>query len=431
MSGTTNLALDTTDKLATGTNTDGNNKIVLVVDDSRAQRMILSRLMSRQGYRVLEAGSGEEALDLCKSETPDLILSDWMMPVMDGLAFCREFRKMPREKYGYFILLTSRSDKEDVTRGFDAGADDFLSKPVNVDELNARIRAGERVIQMEYELNEKNRIIKSTLDELQTIHDSINSDLIEARKLQNSLVSERFRDTGKAEISLLLRSSGHVGGDLVGTFPIDRNTFGVYGLDVSGHGISSALMTARLAGFLSGAVPDQNIALKKTKKGYRARKPAETMALLNDRIISEMETELYFTMLLAIFDQSTGRLVFTQAGHPSPIIQRVHGCVETVGQGGLPVGLIHAAEYENCDVVLNSGDKFLIHSDGITECSNPNRELFGEDGLCMSMMRHVFLNGHAYLDALIEDMGRFTGRSEFDDDVSTVLLEFKAGQETA
>ncbi len=403
----------------------------MVVDDSRAQRMILCRLMAKQGYEAHEADSGGAALEFCRGKIPDLVLSDWMMPGMDGIEFCHEFRRLPRDRYGYFILLTSRTDKEDVMRGFDAGADDFLSKPVNVDELNARIRAGERVLQMEHELNEKNRIIRSTLDELQAIHDSINSDLIEARKLQNSLVSERHRDTGRTEISLLLRSSGHVGGDLVGMFPIDDDHIGLYGIDVSGHGISSALMTARLAGFLSAAVPDQNIALKKAKKGiYRARCPAETVGLLNERIISEIETELYFTMVLAILNQSTGKIVFTQAGHPNPVLQRASGCVEEVGTGGLPVGLIDSAQFETSKIQLNPGDRFFIHSDGITECSSAEGQLFGEGGLSLSLMRHKGLKGHDCLDAIIGDMTRFSGVAEFDDDVSTVLVELKVDPDT-
>ncbi|MEM7597795.1 MAG: SpoIIE family protein phosphatase [Pseudomonadota bacterium] len=426
------MALDKPKNLASPDNLTTLGKTVLVVDDSRAQRMMLCKVMERQGYTVHEAGSGLDALKICQSGIPDLVLSDWMMPGMDGLEFCEAFRSLPRDRYGYFILLTSRSDKEDVTRAFDAGADDFLTKPVNLHELNVRVRAGERIMTMEQELNDKNRIISSTLEELRAVHDSINRDLVEARKLQNSLVSERYRDSGKAEISLMLRSSGHVGGDLVGMFPIDDNRLGIYGIDVSGHGISSALMTARLAGFLTAGVPDQNIALRKMKNGqYRVRPPAETMSLLNERILSEIDTDLYFTMLLAICDQTSGEIVFSQAGHPSPVIQRASGSIETVGAGGLPVGLIESAEFDQCEVRLNPGDRFLIHSDGITECSTPSGDLYDDEGLNKSLTRHATLRGQACLDAILHDMVRFCGTDEFDDDVSTVLLELKADQDTA
>lgn len=426
------MALDKTDKLNPPNGSVTAGKTVLVVDDSRAQRVMLRKLMEKQGYIASEAASGLEALELCRSQIPDLVLSDWMMPGMDGLEFCEAFRRLPRDRYGYFILLTSRGDKEDVTRAFDAGADDFLTKPVNHHELSVRIRAGERILKMEHALNDKNRLIRITLDELQAVHDSINKDLVEARKLQNSLVRERFRDTGHAEVSLFLRSSGHVGGDLVGMFPVDEDCVGIYGIDVSGHGISSALMTARLAGFLTSGAPDQNIALRKTKSGrYVPREPAETMALLNETIINEINTDLYFTMLLALFNQATGELVFTQAGHPNPIVQRASGCLEVVGSGGLPVGLIEAAEFDECTLFLGAGDRFLIHSDGITECSESSGDLYGEDGLNRSLLRHASLRGQDCIEAVIRDMSRFSGRTEFDDDVSTVLLEVKADRDAA
>ena len=114
---------------------------VLIVDDSRLQRKILSSSVKRWGFEVLEAGTGAAALEICRDTPPDIVLSDWMMPGMNGLEFCDAFRKLPEENYGYFILLTSKSEKDEVARGLQAGADDFLTKPVNAHELRARISA--------------------------------------------------------------------------------------------------------------------------------------------------------------------------------------------------------------------------------------------------------------------------------------------------
>ncbi|MEO1188236.1 MAG: response regulator, partial [Pseudomonadota bacterium] len=104
---------------------------VLVVDDSRLQRRIVSASLARWGFQVSEAASGTEALQMCQQDAPDLIIRDWMMPEMNGLELCRAFRELPREDYGYFILVTSKSEKEEIALGLDAGADDFLTKPVN------------------------------------------------------------------------------------------------------------------------------------------------------------------------------------------------------------------------------------------------------------------------------------------------------------
>ncbi|MBV6637015.1 MAG: response regulator, partial [Mameliella sp.] len=118
---------------------------VLVVDDSRAQLKMVETMVRRWGYEVMTADSGHQALEIVRRTPPDLILSDWMMPGMTGLEFCRHFRGLSQNGYGYFILLTSKSEKGDIAKGLDAGADDFLTKPVNAHELCARIKAGERI----------------------------------------------------------------------------------------------------------------------------------------------------------------------------------------------------------------------------------------------------------------------------------------------
>lgn len=103
---------------------------VLIVDDSRLQRKILCSSVKRWGFDVFEAGSGEEALEVARDIAPDIVLSDWMMPGMNGLEFCDAFRELSGDRYGYFILLTSKSEKNEVAMGLEAGADDFLTKPV-------------------------------------------------------------------------------------------------------------------------------------------------------------------------------------------------------------------------------------------------------------------------------------------------------------
>ena len=399
---------------------------VLVVDDSRAQRRILSASLQRWGFAVTEAASGVEALEICRRDSPDLVMSDWMMPGMDGLEFCREFRGLPRDSYGYFILLTSKSGKEEIAHGLDAGADDFLTKPVNASELRARIAAGDRILRMERELTEKNRLVKSTLDELQSLYDALDSDLIEAKKLQQSLVSDRYRDFGPAEVSLMLRSSGHVGGDLVGFFPVNSTRIGLYGIDVSGHGISSALMTARLAGYLSAVTPDQNVALRRMPDGSFALKPpGETVAALNQMVLNEMETEHYFTLLLADVNLSTGKVTMAQAGHPYPALQRANGRVEVIGTGGLPVGLIDGAEYEDFEVTMGPGDRLMIHSDGVVECTDPGGALLDDNGLARLLADLRQTRGMACLESLLWKLVEFAETDDLTDDVSAILLEFK------
>ena len=419
-------ALPLTDNASPAETDMAKNRLVLVVDDSRVQRKIVSSSLRRWGYEVIEAGSGEAAIRMCKEHKPGLVISDWMMPGMSGIDFCRAFRALTSDSYGYFILLTSKSEKNDVAVGLDAGADDFLTKPVDGNELRARVTAGDRILDRQRELKLKNRLISDTLTELQRLYDSLDSDLQEAKKLQQSLIPQRFMTVDNGEVAFLLRSSGHVGGDLVGYYPAGPGHLGLFALDVSGHGISSALMTARLAGCLSSTALDQNIALRRGKDGiYRSRPMDEAIEILNDLVLNEMETKHYFTLMLADVDLNTGQVEIGQAGHPHPVIHRADGKILQDSPGGFPVGLMFGVAFSHFSLQLEPGDRLIILSDGVTECANDAGEMLGEEGLEALLTDLHSTSGRAFFDALVFRLAETAGTADFDDDVSGLLFEFK------
>jgi sigma-B regulation protein RsbU (phosphoserine phosphatase) len=199
----------------------------------------------------------------------------------------------------------------------------------------------------------------------------------------------------------------------------------IFSIDVSGHGVASALMTARLASYLSNASPEQNIAITRDERGvFGMRPPHEVCAMLNELLLREMDTDLYFTMCLAEIDLKSGRVRLAQAGHPNPAILRAGGRVESVDRGGLPIGLISGATYETQEVRLGPCDRLLIYSDGITECEGSGGEQFGEARLAQSLGRTRRQPPPAMLETLVGDLERFAGTTEFDDDVSAVLFQY-------
>ncbi len=132
---------------------------VLVVDDHPVARRLLEAQLEREGYLVITAANGREALERLSGRFCPLVLTDWMMPEMDGLELCRAIRGREWDSYIYLILLTARDSLDDVLMGLEAGADDYLVKPVHPMELSARLRTGRRILALERTLRDRNREI--------------------------------------------------------------------------------------------------------------------------------------------------------------------------------------------------------------------------------------------------------------------------------
>lgn len=399
---------------------------VLVADDSRAQRMMLRLVLLRWGYDVTEVASGEEAALACAERHFDIILSDWMMGGMSGLDLCRSLRRAAPDRYSYFILLSSKSEKAEVADGLEAGADDFLTKPVSAGELRARLRAGERILSMQAALMENNRLLGSALAELTELYESLDRELVAARAVQQTFMRQGQCAVPGADIAVLFRSSGHVGGDLVGWFAVNAHVLILYSIDVSGHGAASAMLSARLAGMLSASAPERNAALV---LGSHAPcdtwLPEEVALRFNRLLLEEVRVEQYLTMVYAQVDLATGLGRLVQAGHPHPLVLRAGGGVDLLGDGGPPVGLLPDMTYEGVEFRLAPGDRLFLPTDGITECPAPCGTELGEEGLIRMIDASRHLTGQALLESLVWDLAAYHGSEDFPDDVSGLILDYR------
>lgn len=397
---------------------------VLVIDDSAAQRKLLSALLTRMDLDVVTAPDAGQGLFLCMSDVDDpisMILTDWQMPGMDGPDFCRAFRQLARDTYAYIILMTSYTDRARKAVGLEAGADDFVTRPLDFAELRARINTGRRIVEMQETLQHRNHEVRTTLSELMSLQEAMDRDLAEARKLQRAFIPPQAQRFDGCDLSLRLVTSGHIGGDLVGYFGISDTRIGLYSIDVSGHGVASALLTGRLSSLFSWKSRRANIAFRSNQVDVYA--PDVVMARLNDLMLSEMETDIYFTAVLAYVDTVTGDVIFCQAGHPHPLLRRADGTVERMGRGGPPVGMLPDMEFEVEQVKLNPGDVLMAYSDGLTECVDTWGDMLEEEGLMALLARASDQPEHA-IDTIERALREHSGIAGFEDDISMLLLRF-------
>jgi len=148
---------------------------VLVADDDPVSRRLLQNYLQKWGYEVVVTVNGAEAWQQFEQDDFPMVISDWMMPEMDGPELIRRIREGRRTSYVYTILLTARSDKQDMVKGMEAGADDFVSKPFDRDELQVRLRAGERIIKLERALEAQNQALRDAQAALKTADTSARS----------------------------------------------------------------------------------------------------------------------------------------------------------------------------------------------------------------------------------------------------------------
>jgi sigma-B regulation protein RsbU (phosphoserine phosphatase) len=170
---------------------------ILVVEDERDTRFILEKLLTKNNFEVLTANNGQEALVALETFEPKVILADWTMPIMDGLELCNQIKNNEKFKIIYYIILTARTSLRDRVTGLDVGADDFLMKPIENQELIARIKSGIRIFNLQRELKSIEHS-KAIIELACTIGHKINNPLSSLKLALNDL-KENISDKGSEQ----------------------------------------------------------------------------------------------------------------------------------------------------------------------------------------------------------------------------------------
>jgi len=277
-------------------------------------------------------------------------------------------------------LLTSREGTEEMVEALNSGADAFLNKPFGPNRLLAQIRVVERILKLEERLAEQLRALRSA-------HQRLESGLAAAATVQSSLLPEVSPKIHGVDFEWSYQACESLGGDMFNIFRLDERRVGMYVLDVSGHGPSAALQSVTLSHVLT-PFDQQGGILKRISENsgrYEVTSPPEVARRLNRAFPLIERSGQFFTFLYGILDVETRVVRYVKAGHPGPIVASRDGvrCLEK--GGGIPIGILPDAEYEEEQVVLSAGDSLVFYTDGVLETLSVGREAFGLDRMIQSL----------------------------------------------
>ncbi|MBV9848423.1 MAG: SpoIIE family protein phosphatase [Armatimonadetes bacterium] len=399
---------------------------ILIADDDAVPRRLLEATLSRWGYEIVVAKDGQEAWDILEGEeSPKMAILDWMMPEMDGLEVCRKVRQREQEDqtpYVYIIMLTSKMRKEDVIEGMEAGADDYLTKPFNQNELQVRMMAGQRILDLQ-----------AVLFQSLTRHKRAEEELARARKRevgigakiqQTLLLGQPPRDLSGIQVSALTIPSQQIDGDFYDFFQHGDQVLDVVVGDVMGKGVPAALLGAAIKSHLlralghliESAPPDAPTRLPEPEAIVAGVHKAVTGQFIG---LDTFETLCYFRI-----DLDGRQVKFVDCGHTATIHYRHrHGNCRLLQGDNMPLGFSEREVYTQVVLPFEPGDIFVFYSDGVTEAQNEAGEFFGVNRL-EDLIR---ANGHLAPDALTDLIHRevveFSGADTFADDLTCVAVK--------
>jgi len=386
--------------------------VALAVEDDTFERMRLAALLERQGFEVVCAADGAEAMAALAHCEPDVVVTDWQLPALSGLDLCRSISASDPARRPYMVLVTARDEVADLVAGFDAGADDFLTKPFRAEELAARLRSGQRLLELRRTLLHRTGMLETALRHQGMQRSELDADLIAAARLQHQLLERAMTPVAGLQVAHLFRPARKIGGDVFGVTALAGGRASFFHIDATGHGIAAALHGFAFATALMGL-------------GSQAASfddPAAWVASFNARAL-DIGAELGCSLVVGWLDCESGRGRLCQAGHPFPLIVEPAGGTRRLGVGGLPVGALDGARYVTTEFCLAAGERLVICSDGVTDCVDAHGAPFGNERLEAALSRGAHGTHADALRAVSLALDAWRGTAPHDDDVSLLMLE--------
>ena len=378
---------------------------ILAVDDTPENLDVVKGLLS-DDYIVKAATSGAMALKIIEKQKPDLVLLDIMMPGMDGYEVCQHLKANDETRDIPVIFLTAMEQTTDEAQGFELGAADYITKPVNPPILKARVRTHLALKQSMDELQAAYAIIKKHSDRME-------QELNVGHDIQMSMLPLEFPPfPERSEFSLhaTLKPAREVGGDFYDFFFVDDDHLCLVVGDVSGKGVPAALFMAVTKTMIKSQATDDP-------------SPASIITRVNDDLSADNPASMFVTLFIAIVNTRTGEFRFTNAGHNPPYILRGDKLECLDQRHGPIIGAVEGVAFREDSASLNRADTLLIFTDGVTEAMSPADELYSEARL-EALVTNAKDGPEALTGRIIDDVENYAAEAEQADDIT--ILAYRA-----
>jgi serine phosphatase RsbU (regulator of sigma subunit) len=367
--------------------------LVLIVDDNPANVEIFQMRLEANGYDTITATDGAAGLAKARENQPDLVLLDIMMPKMDGIEVCRHLKGDTSLPFMPIIMVTAKADSKDVVAGLNAGADEYLVKPVNHAALVARVKSMLR--------------IKSLHDTVLEQSAQLKTQLKTASKVQ-SLFWPKIPDLrAGSHIWAVSVPAAYVGGDLFDVIPLLDDSVLIYVADVSDKGVPAALIMAALSTKIRGEA--------------QIHSQIDTLLETVNNSTYELTSEegFFATIVLARYWPSSGKMELTLAGHIPPLRIAERGVDRLPQINGISLGLTPDVKYEKIEIFLTPGESILLFTDGVIEASNSENTLFGNERLNEYIENH---QGPPWGQGLLDSVRHWRGDAPASDDLTILEI---------